>query len=59
MKLKKELGTEAVRDLVVEAATRVQGVPDRSLREPWPSARRVTEAGEVQTPPEAGSSTSR
>ena len=41
MKIKKELGSEAVRDLVEEASARAQQLPDRSVRDPWPSSRRV------------------
>jgi hypothetical protein len=41
MKIKKELGSEAVRDLVERASARAQELPDRSVRDPWPSSRRV------------------
>lgn len=41
MKIKKDLGSEAVRDLVERASARAQQLPDRSVRDPWPSSRRV------------------
>jgi hypothetical protein len=41
VKIKKELGSEAVRDLVERASARAQQLPDRSVRDPWPSSRRV------------------
>jgi len=41
MKIKKELGSEAVRELVEQASARAQQLPDRSVRDPWPSSRRV------------------
>lgn len=41
MKVKKELGSEAVRELVERASIRAQQLPDRSVRDPWPSSRRV------------------
>jgi hypothetical protein len=41
MKLRKELGTDAVRELVQEAKARVESLPDESVRDPWPSSRRL------------------
>jgi hypothetical protein len=41
MKIKKELGSAAVRDLVERASARAQQLPDRSVRDPWPSSSRV------------------
>lgn len=41
MKIKKELGSEAVRDLVERASARAQQLPDRSVRDPWPSSHRM------------------
>jgi hypothetical protein len=39
MKLRKELGSEAVRDLVREACARAAELPPVDLRDPWPSYR--------------------
>ena len=41
MKIKKQLGSDAVRDLVEEPSERAQQLPNRSVRDPWPSSRRV------------------
>ncbi len=41
MKIKKQLGSEAVRDLVDAASARALQLPDRSVSDPWPSSRRV------------------
>jgi hypothetical protein len=41
MKIKKQLGSDSVRDLVDEASTRAQRLPHRSVQDPWPSSRRV------------------
>ena len=50
MKIKKELGSEAVRDLVERASARAQQLPDRSVRDPWPSSSRViSEAVETES----------
>jgi hypothetical protein len=49
MKIKKELGSEAVRDLVERASARAQQLPDRSVRDPWPSSRRIiSESVEIE-----------
>ncbi len=37
MKLRKELGSEAVQDLIREACARVAELPPIDLRDPWPS----------------------
>ena len=51
MKIKKELGSEAVRDLVERASARAQQLPDRSVRDPWPSSHRViSESVETESP---------
>jgi hypothetical protein len=39
MKLRKELGSEAVRDLILEAQARAATVPDKTVRDPWPDDR--------------------
>jgi hypothetical protein len=36
-----ELGTDAVRDLIERASERARQLPDRSVRDPWPSSHRV------------------
>ena len=41
MKIKKELGSDAVRELVERASARARQLPDRSVRDPWPSSSRV------------------
>ena len=41
MKIKKQLGSAAVQDLVDEASVRAQQLPRRSVQDPWPSSRRV------------------
>lgn len=41
MKIKKQLGSDSVRDLVDEASVRVQHLPSRTVQDPWPSSRRV------------------
>ena len=41
MKIKKQLGSDSVRDLVDEASARVQHLPSRTVQDPWPSSRRV------------------
>jgi len=37
MKFRKELGSEAVQDLIREACARVAELPYEDLRDPWPS----------------------
>ena len=37
MKLRKELGSEAVQDLIREACARVAELPYEDIRDPWPS----------------------
>ena len=41
MKIRKQLGSEAVQDLIKEASARVQQLPDRIVHDPWPSSHRV------------------
>jgi len=36
MKLRKELGSEAVQDLIREACARVAELPYKDIRDPWP-----------------------
>ena len=51
MKIKKELGSEAVREIVERASARAQQLPDRSVRDPWPSSSRViSESVEAEDP---------
>ena len=42
MKFRKELGSEAVRDLIREACARVAELPPEDIRDPWPSYRDLT-----------------
>jgi hypothetical protein len=42
MKLRKEIGSEAVRDIILEARARVATLPPLDIRDPWPSARDLT-----------------
>lgn len=35
MKLKKEFGSEAVRDLIREAQARAATAPEKTVRDPW------------------------
>lgn len=44
MKIRKELGSPAVRDLVLEAVARARELPDVSIRDPdpWTSWRQLT-----------------
>jgi hypothetical protein len=37
MKLRKEIGSEAVRDIILEARARVAELPPEDIRDPWPS----------------------
>ena len=41
MTIKRELGSEAVRKLIERASARAQHLSARSVRDPWPSSRRV------------------
>ncbi len=41
MKIRKQLGSEAVRDLVDDARARARAMPARSVRNAWPPSRRV------------------
>ena len=41
MKFRKELGSEAVRDLIREACALAATLPRVNLHEPWPSDRRI------------------
>jgi hypothetical protein len=53
MKLRKELGSEAVQDLIREACARVAELPYEDLRDPWPSYRDLdVEAMPVKTEPD-------
>jgi hypothetical protein len=50
MKLRKEIGSEAVRDIILEARARVAALPPEDLRDPWPSYRSLEiEAMPVKT----------
>lgn len=49
MKIKKELGSDAVRALVERASARAQELPERSVRDPWPSSSRlISESAESE-----------
>lgn len=41
MKIRSELGSDAVRELIEAASKRARQLPDRSVRDPWPCSRRV------------------
>jgi hypothetical protein len=41
MRLKQEIGSEAVRDIILEARARVAELPPEDLRDPWPSYRNL------------------
>lgn len=50
MKLRKEIGNESVRDIILEARARVAALPPEDIRDPWPSYRDLTvEAMPVKT----------
>lgn len=50
MKLRKELGSEAVRDIILEASARAAAWPHEDLHDPWPSDRHLAvEAMPIQT----------
>lgn len=50
MKIKKELGSDSVRELVERASARSQERPERSVRDPWPSSSRViSESVEIES----------
>jgi hypothetical protein len=54
MKLRKEIGSEAVRDIILEARARVATLPPMDIRDPWPSYRSLdTEAMPVKTESES------
>ena len=36
MKLRKEIGNESVRDIILEARARVAELPYEDIRDPWP-----------------------
>lgn len=38
MKLKKEIGNESVRDIILEARARAALLPRESIQDPWPSS---------------------
>lgn len=40
MKIKRELGTESLRELVAKASSRARAIPEESVRDPWPSGQR-------------------
>jgi hypothetical protein len=42
MKIRKELGSAAVRDLVLQAEARARELPYEKLHEPWTSWRKLT-----------------
>jgi hypothetical protein len=51
MKIRKQLGSESVRELIDEASARAQHLPDRIVRDPWPNSHRViSDAVEVDGP---------
>ena len=41
MKFRKEFGSEAVRDIILEARARAAELPRIDLRDPWPSDREL------------------
>ena len=41
MKLRKEIGNETVRDIILEARARAAELPRIDLRDPWPSDREL------------------
>jgi hypothetical protein len=50
MKLRKEIGSEAVRDIILEARARVATLPPVDIRDPWPSYRELeVEATPIKT----------
>jgi hypothetical protein len=49
MKFRKELGSEAVRELILEASARAATVPDTTVRDPWPSDRRLEAESAVRS----------
>lgn len=49
MKLKKDFGSEAVKDLIREAQTRAANVPDKTVRDPWQDDRLLTAAPKSTT----------
>ena len=51
MKLKKEFGSEAVRDLIREAQARAATVPEKTVRDPWPDDRLWEMVAEVNQEP--------
>jgi hypothetical protein len=54
MKLRKEIGSEAVRDIILEARARAAELPRESVRDPWPSYRDLTvEAMPVKLEPDS------
>jgi hypothetical protein len=53
MKLRKELGSEAVQDLIREACARVAELPYEDIRDPWPSDRHL----QIEAMPEKTEST--
>ncbi len=51
MKLKKDFGSDAVRDLIREAQARAATAPDKTVRDPWPDDRHLVARTEVKTEP--------
>jgi hypothetical protein len=52
MKLKKEFGSDAVRDIIREAQLRAATAPEKTVRDPWPDDRLLvasTQAAAVPT----------
>lgn len=41
MKIRSELGSDAVRGLIEAASKRARQLPDRTVRDPWPCSHRV------------------
>ena len=49
MKLRKEIGNETVRDIILEARARVAELPPIDFRDPWPSDRELNVPAVVAT----------
>lgn len=50
IKIKKQLGSDAVRDLIERATARARQLPYRSVQDPWPSSHRVISDMDFQEP---------
>lgn len=51
MKLKKEFGSDAVRDLIREAQARAATSPEKTVRDPWPDDRLLVAETDVKKVP--------